>query len=174
MNYQRKSHNQWTRAFNSPPQLFLTTGQIRKLADYNWWLVRGDSYRPSRLIWLICLQTVSDKAQLDFGSVRGNTGCEGGGLKQGDGLNMDRVININRSSSWGSGGNADVGIMRKWLVTGNNGSEEVDKGQVDHSIDLTEDPLATIAGLYNKKYEKTYSVSRLVISIIIYKYKCAN
>ena len=64
--------------------------------------------------------------------------------------------------------------MRKWLVTGNNGSEEVDKGQVDHSIDLTEDPLATIAGLYNKKYEKTYSVSRLVISIIIYKYKCAN
>ena len=53
--------------------------------------------------------------------------------------------------------------MRKWLVTGNQGSKEVDK---DHIIDLTEDPLATIAGLYNKKYEKTYSVSRLVVLMI--------
>ena len=44
--------------------------------------------------------------------------------------------------------------MLKWLVT------EKEDFEVSGAGEYSEDPLATIAGLYNKKYEKTYSVNR--------------
>ena len=49
--------------------------------------------------------------------------------------------------------------MLKWLVNEKEGSGG-GVGTDDIIVDVTDDPFATIAGLYNKKYEKTYSVSR--------------
>jgi len=49
--------------------------------------------------------------------------------------------------------------MIKWLAT----EKEKDSVVYEKGVEaFSEDPLATIAGLYNKKYERTYSVNRLL------------
>ena len=57
--------------------------------------------------------------------------------------------------------------MLKWLVMEKECSEGAEEGVGEYS----DNPLATIAGLYNKKYEKTYSVNRLVN---IYTHACGT
>ena len=50
--------------------------------------------------------------------------------------------------------------MMKWLVMGKEDSVGTRDGLEESITEVTDDPFATIAGLYNKSYEKTYSVSR--------------
>ena len=50
--------------------------------------------------------------------------------------------------------------MMKWLVIGKDGSAGTRDGLEENITECTEDTFATLAGLYNKRYEKTYSLSR--------------
>ena len=51
--------------------------------------------------------------------------------------------------------------MMKWLVTNNNNKNTIqEKKANDFVIELTDDPLATIVQVNDKRHKKTYSVRR--------------
>ena len=54
----------------------------------------------------------------------------------------------------------DADTMIKWLVKETEDAAEVFEDAEDGLQDFSDDPLAGLAGLLNKKYEKTYAVNR--------------